>query len=42
MTKSEFIQQACISMAGKVIGNNGIADADDWVHVVNELSLIHI
>ena len=36
MTKSEFIQRAAISMASKVIGNNGIADSDDWSHVVIE------
>ena len=36
MTKSEFIQKAAISMASKVIGNNGIADSDDWNHVVTE------
>ena len=36
MTKSEFIQRAAISMASKVIGNNGIADSGDWSHVVTE------
>ena len=36
MTKSEFIQKAAISMAGKVIGTNGIADSGDWNHVVTE------
>ena len=36
MTRSEFIEQAAISMAGKVIGTNGIADQGDWDHVVAE------
>lgn len=36
MTKKEFIHRACISMAGKVIGTNGITDSDDWSNVVNE------
>lgn len=36
MTRTEFIQQACISMAGKVIGTNGITDSGDWMHVVEE------
>ena len=36
MTKSEFIQKAAISMASKVIGNNGIVNSDDWNHVVTE------
>ena len=36
MTKAEFIQRAAISMASKVIGNNGIADSGDWNNVVVE------
>ena len=36
MTKAEFIHQAIISMAGRVIGTNGITDYDDWGHVVSE------
>lgn len=36
MTRSEFIEQAAISMAGKVIGTNGIADQGDWDNVVTE------
>ena len=36
MTKSEFVQRAAISMASKVIGNNGIADSGDWNNVVVE------
>ena len=36
MTKKEFIHRACISMAGKVIGTNGITNSDDWSNVVNE------
>lgn len=36
MTRREFIQRAVISMAGKVIGTNGIADESDWHNVVME------
>ena len=36
MTRSEFIEQAAISMSAKVIGTNGIADQGDWNHVVTE------
>lgn len=36
MTQEEFIQRAVISMAGKVIGTNGIADDGDWHNVVME------
>ena len=36
MTRREFIQRAVISMAGKVIGTNGITDDCDWHNVVME------
>ena len=36
MTKAEFIHQAIISMAGRVIGTSGITDYDDWEHMVSE------
>jgi len=36
MTRSEFLEQAAISMSAKVIGTNGIADQGDWNHVVTE------
>lgn len=36
MTRAEFIQNAVISMAGKVIGTNGIAESGDWRNVLAE------
>lgn len=36
MTKTEFIHQAAISMASKVIGTDGTTDNNDWNHVVIE------
>lgn len=36
MKKEEFIQQAVISMASKVIGQNGITDSGDWENMVDE------
>ena len=36
MTKAEFIQRACISMASKVIGTDGTTDYRDWDNVLNE------
>ena len=36
MTKNEFILQAIISMAGKVIGSNGITESGEWSRVVHE------
>lgn len=36
MTRDEFIQQAAISMAGKVIGTDGTTDKGDWHHMVLE------
>lgn len=36
MTKAEFIHQAVISMASKVIGQNGITDSGDWENMVRE------
>ena len=36
MTRDEFIQQATISMASKVIGTDGTTDDGDWRHVVLE------
>lgn len=36
MTKKQFIQQAVIAMAAKVIGTNGIANDSDWWHMVRE------
>jgi len=36
MTKIEFIRQAVISMAGKVIGNDGTTDNGDWEKVIGE------
>lgn len=36
MSRKEFILRACISMAGRVIGKNGITDSDDWENMVNE------
>ena len=36
MTKKRFIQQAVISMAGKVIGTNGVAHNSDWINMIQE------
>ena len=36
MTKKQFIQQAVIAMAAKVIGTNGITDNSDWCNMVQE------
>ena len=36
MTRAEFIHQAIISMAGRVVGTDGTTEARDWEHVVNE------
>lgn len=36
MTRKEFIQQAVIAMAGKVIGSSGITVSGVWANVVNE------
>jgi hypothetical protein len=36
MTRKEFIQQAVISMAGKVIGSSGVTTSGVWANVVNE------
>ena len=36
MTRTEFIHQAVISMASKVIGTNGMTDAGDWGNMVKE------
>ena len=36
MKRKEFIQNAVITMAGKVIGANGITDNGDWENVINE------
>lgn len=36
MTKKQFIQQAVIAMAGKVIGHNGITDSGDWENLISE------
>lgn len=36
MTRTEFIHQVVISMAGKVIGANGITDHGDWQNMVSE------
>lgn len=36
MTKKQFIQQAVISMAGKVIGTNGFALNSVWINIVEE------
>lgn len=36
MTKAEFIQRACISMASKVVGTDGTTDNYDWDHVLDE------
>ena len=36
MTRTEFIQRACISMAGKVIGTNGVTDGGEWGNMVRE------
>ena len=36
MTRTEFIHQAVISMASKVIGANGVTDAGDWENMVRE------
>ena len=36
MTRTEFIHQACISMAGKVIGTNGVTDGGEWGNMVRE------
>lgn len=37
MTRNDFMLHAIISMASKVIGNNGITDSGDWENVVNEV-----
>ena len=36
MTRTEFIQRACISMAGKVIETNGVTDGGEWGNMVRE------
>lgn len=36
MTRKEFIQQAVIAMAGKVIGSSGITTSGVWTNVVQE------
>lgn len=36
MTRTEFIHQAVISMASKVIGTNGVTDDREWENVVRE------
>lgn len=36
MKRKEFIQNAVIAMAGKVIGANGTTDNGDWENVINE------
>ena len=36
MTKAEFIQRACISMASKVIGTDGTTDNREWDNVLYE------
>ena len=36
MKRADFIHQAVISMAGKVIGANGITDSGDWENLVRE------
>lgn len=36
MTRTEFIHQAVISMAGKVIGANGVTDGGEWENMVRE------
>lgn len=36
MTRTEFIHQAVISMAGKVIGTNGVTDGGEWENIVRE------
>lgn len=36
MKRTEFIHQAVISMAGKVIGTNGVTDGGEWENVVRE------
>jgi hypothetical protein len=36
MTNTEFIQLSVISMASKVIGQNGITDSGDWENMVDE------
>lgn len=35
MTRREFIQRVVISMAGKVIGTNGIADESDCMEAID-------
>ena len=36
MTRTEFIHQAVISMASKVVGQNGVTDSGDWENMVRE------
>jgi hypothetical protein len=36
MTRTEFIHQAVISMASKVIGANGVTESGDWGNMVKE------
>ena len=36
MTRTEFIHQAVISMASKVIGTNGMTDGGEWDNMVRE------
>ena len=36
MTRTEFIHQAVISMASKVIGTDGTTDYREWDNVLNE------
>ena len=36
MTKRDFVQQAIIAMASKVIGTNGVTDGGEWSNIVRE------
>lgn len=36
MTRNDFILRAIISMAGKVIGTNGIVEPGEWRNLVDE------
>lgn len=36
MTRTEFIHQAVISMASKVIGTDGVTNNGDWENMVKE------
>lgn len=36
MTRTEFIHQTVISMAGRVIGTNGVTDGGEWENMVRE------